>query len=66
MSGIELTPGIIELCRLVWTHGHADGWRGNQLRRNTGDVDAAEGWKNYVKNGALATLATRINPERGA
>lgn len=43
----------------VFKHGHAEGWAGNQLRRDTQMVDAEKGWSLYVSNGALAKTIAR-------
>lgn len=42
-----------ELLRKVFLHGHAEGWTGNQSRRDVQYVDAEKSWELYVSNGAL-------------
>ena len=61
-TGIELTPEIIALCAAVWEAGHADGWRGNQRRRNPQGLDALSGWKAYVHQGGLSAAARAAQP----
>ena len=39
--------------RDVFIHGHGEGWRGNQMRRDVKRVDAEKSWSLYVSSGAL-------------
>ncbi len=48
-----------ELLREIFLHGHAEGWTGNQTRRDVRHVDAEKGWSLYVSNGALEKTKTR-------
>ena len=50
------------LLREIFLHGHAEGWRGNQLRRDVQHVDAVKGWELYVSNGALEKTKSRTLP----
>ena len=45
--------------REVFLHGHSEGWRGNQTRRDVQHVDAEKSWSLYVSNGALSKTIAR-------
>ena len=45
--------------REVFLHGHSEGWRGNQTRRDVQPVDAKKSWSLYVSNGALSKTIAR-------
>ena len=52
---------LLTLCRLVYLAGHAEGWTGNQQRRDVQHVDAEKGWNLYVANGALDKAKERCS-----
>lgn len=45
--------------RDVFIHGHGEGWRGNQMRRDVKHEDAEKSWSLYVSNGALEKTIAR-------
>jgi hypothetical protein len=45
--------------RDVFIHGHSEGWRGNQMRRDVKHEDAEKSWSLYVSNGALEKTIAR-------
>lgn len=47
------------VCKTLFLDGHAEGWRGNQLRRDAQHIDAEKSWGLYVRQGALAKAASR-------
>lgn len=49
-SPADTEAQIVALCEQVFLHGHSDGWRGNQMRRDVQHVDAAKSWAIYAKD----------------
>lgn len=45
---------VIEALRSAFISGHADGWRGNQLRRDVQHVDAEKSWSMLLEHGAVS------------
>ena len=42
--------------KAIFLAAHADGWRGNQLRRDVQHVDAEKSWELFVSHGALGKI----------
>jgi hypothetical protein len=61
MAAMELEP--VKLAKRAFLAGHGDGWRGNQLRRDTQMADAEKSWDLLVQNGAVEKM---IEQERQA
>lgn len=52
-----------ELLHKVFLHGHAEGWAGNQSRRDVQYVDAEKSWSLYVSNGALEKVKAALEQD---
>jgi hypothetical protein len=52
------------LLKRTFLAGHAEGWTGNQQRRDVQHVDAEKSWNLYVENGALNKSRTALRGDR--
>ena len=52
------------LLKRAFLAGHAEGWTGNQQRRDVQHVDAEKSWNLYVENGALNKSRTALRGDR--
>jgi hypothetical protein len=52
------------LLKRAFLAGHAEGWTGNQQRRDVQHVDAEKSWNLYVENGALNKSRTALRGVR--
>lgn len=68
-SDAAVPAGLHDVFEQIFRDAHWEGWRGNQCRRDTADVDAAKSWAAYVENGALAKViaaAPKVASDTGA